>query len=132
PAPRRAGWPVRLGSHPVGALSFARRRGGCRHADPGIARARHAGCTGRQATVRRRHHYRQPTEEARMTRRAVSTGNAPGAVASYSQAIATDHLVFCAGQIGLDPATGELADGFDAQAEQVLRNLAAVLDAAGC
>jgi 2-iminobutanoate/2-iminopropanoate deaminase len=67
-----------------------------------------------------------------MTRRAVSTGNAPGAVASYSQAIATDHLVFCAGQIGLDPATGELADGFDAQAEQVLRNLAAVLDAAGC
>ena len=67
-----------------------------------------------------------------MTRRAVSTGNAPGAVASYSQAIATDHLVFCAGQIGLDPATGELTDGFDAQAEQVLRNLAAVLDAAGC
>jgi 2-iminobutanoate/2-iminopropanoate deaminase len=67
-----------------------------------------------------------------MTRRAVSTGNAPGAVASYSQAIATDDLVFCAGQIGLDPATGELADGFDAQAEQVLKNLAAVLDAAGC
>lgn len=67
-----------------------------------------------------------------MTRRAVSTGNAPGAVASYSQAIATDNLVFCAGQIGLDPATGELADGFDAQAEQVLKNLTAVLDAAGC
>ena len=67
-----------------------------------------------------------------MTRRAVSTGNAPGAVASYSQAIATDDLVFCAGQIGLDPATGDLVDGFDAQAEQVLRNLAAVLDAAGC
>ena len=67
-----------------------------------------------------------------MTRRAVSTGNAPGAVASYSQAIATDDLVFCAGQIGLDPATGELAEGFDAQAEQVLKNLAAVLDAAGC
>jgi 2-iminobutanoate/2-iminopropanoate deaminase len=67
-----------------------------------------------------------------MTRRAVSTGSAPGAVASYSQAIATEDLVFCAGQIGLDPATGELRDGFDAQAEQVLRNLAAVLDAAGC
>jgi len=67
-----------------------------------------------------------------MTRRAVSTGNAPGAVASYSQAIATDNLLFCAGQIGVDPGTGELADGFDAQAEQVLKNLAAVLDAAGC
>lgn len=67
-----------------------------------------------------------------MTRRAVSTGSAPGAVASYSQAIATDDLVFCAGQIGLDPATGELVDGFDAQAEQSLKNLAAVLDAAGC
>lgn len=67
-----------------------------------------------------------------MTRRAVSTGSAPGAVASYSQAIVTDELVFCAGQIGLDPTTGELAEGFEAQAEQVLRNLAAVLDAAGC
>ena len=67
-----------------------------------------------------------------MNRRAVSTGNAPGAVASYSQAIATDELVFCAGQIGLNPATGELVDGFEGQADQVLRNLAAVLDAAGC
>jgi 2-iminobutanoate/2-iminopropanoate deaminase len=67
-----------------------------------------------------------------MTRRAIATGNAPGAVASYSQAIATDNLLFCAGQIGLDPATGELADGFDAQSEQVLKNLTAVLDAAGC
>jgi 2-iminobutanoate/2-iminopropanoate deaminase len=67
-----------------------------------------------------------------MTRRAVSTGSAPGAVASYSQAIVTDELVFCAGQVGLDPTTGELAEGFEAQAEQVLRNLAAVLDAAGC
>lgn len=67
-----------------------------------------------------------------MTRRAISTGNAPGAVASYSQAIATDSLLFCAGQIGLDPSTGELAESFDAQAEQVLRNLTAVLDAAGC
>ena len=67
-----------------------------------------------------------------MTRRAVSTGNAPGAVASYSQAIATEELLFCAGQIGLDPATNEIVDGFEAQAEQVMKNLAAVLDAAGC
>lgn len=67
-----------------------------------------------------------------MTRRAVSTSAAPAAAGAYSQAIATDHLVFCAGQIGSDPATGELADGVEAQAERVLRNLEAVLDAAGC
>ena len=68
-----------------------------------------------------------------MTRRAVSTSAAPGAVGPYSQAIATDDLVFCSGQVGLDPATGELvAGGVEAQAERVIRNLEAVLDAAGC
>ena len=67
-----------------------------------------------------------------MTRRAVSTSAAPPAAGPYSQAIATDDLVFCAGQLGTDPVTGELADGVEAQAERALRNLAAVLDAAGC
>jgi 2-iminobutanoate/2-iminopropanoate deaminase len=67
-----------------------------------------------------------------MTRRAVSTTGAPPAGGPYSQAIATSDLVFCAGQLGTDPATGELADGVEAQAERALRNLAAVLDAAGC
>ena len=68
-----------------------------------------------------------------MTRRAVSTGEAPAAVGPYSQAIATDELVFCSGQVGLDPATGNLVEGgLEAQAERVLRNLSAVLDAAGC
>lgn len=68
-----------------------------------------------------------------MTRRAVRTGEAPAAVGPYSQAIEADGLVFCAGQVGLDPATGELVDGgVEAQAERVLRNLQAVLDAAGC
>ena len=68
-----------------------------------------------------------------MTRRAVSTGEAPSAVGPYSQAIATDELVFCSGQVGLDPATGDLVEGgLEAQAERVLRNLSAVLDAAGC
>ena len=67
-----------------------------------------------------------------MTRQAVSTSNAPKAQGPYSQAIATDDLVFCAGQIGLDPATGQLVDGLEAQTTQVLRNLQAVLDAAGC
>jgi 2-iminobutanoate/2-iminopropanoate deaminase len=67
-----------------------------------------------------------------MTRRAVSTSSAPPAAGPYSQAIATDDFVFCAGQLGTDPATGQLADGVAAQAEQALRNLSAVLDAAGC
>ena len=68
-----------------------------------------------------------------MTRRAVSTTAAPGAVGPYSQAITTDELVFCSGQVGLDPATGELvAGGVEAEAERVIRNLEAVLDAAGC
>lgn len=67
-----------------------------------------------------------------MTHRAVSTSGAPPAAGPYSQAIATDDLVFCAGQLGADPATNQLADGVQAQAEQALRNLQAVLDAAGC
>lgn len=67
-----------------------------------------------------------------MTRRAISTSAAPPAAGPYSQAIATDDLVFCAGQLGTDPATGEMADGVEAQAERALRNLQAVLDAAGC
>ena len=66
-----------------------------------------------------------------MTRRAVSTAGAPAAIGPYSQGIAVDGLVFCSGQLGLDPATGELVDGVEAQAERALRNLAAVLDAAG-
>ena len=67
-----------------------------------------------------------------MSRRAISTNAAPPAAGPYSQAIVTDDLVFCAGQLGTDPATGELAAGVEAQAAQALKNLAAVLDAAGC
>ena len=68
-----------------------------------------------------------------MTRHAITTNGAPGAIGPYSQAIVTAGLVFCSGQVGLDPATGVLVDGgVEAQAERALRNLAAVLDAAGC
>ncbi|MEX1171570.1 MAG: RidA family protein [Chloroflexota bacterium] len=67
-----------------------------------------------------------------MTRQAVSTNGAPAAIGPYSQAIASGDLVFCSGQLGLDPATGEMVDGgVEAQAERALRNLTAVLDAAG-
>src|SRR5262245_4345704 len=66
-----------------------------------------------------------------MSRRAVSTTAAPGAAGPYSQAIEAGDFVFCAGQIGRDPS-GSMPEGIEAQTEQVLRNLAAVLDAAGC
>ena len=67
-----------------------------------------------------------------MTRQAVQTSGAPAAVGPYSQAIVSGDLVFCAGQLGLDPTTGDLVEGgVEAQAERALRNLTAVLDAAG-
>jgi len=54
-----------------------------------------------------------------MTRQAISTTGAPGAIGPYSQAIAADGLLFCSGQLGLDPATGALVEGVEAQAEEV-------------
>lgn len=62
----------------------------------------------------------------------VSTGNAPGAIGPYSQAVKTAGMVFCSGQIPIDPATGEFVSNDVAeQTEQVLKNLSAVLEAAG-
>ena len=66
-----------------------------------------------------------------MTRQAITTPDAPAAIGPYSQAIAVDGFLFCSGQLGLDPATGELADGVEAQAERALLNLEAVLGTAG-
>ena len=63
---------------------------------------------------------------------AVSTDRAPGAIGPYSQALDAGGWVFCSGQIGLDPSTGQLVSGgIVAEAEQVMRNLEAVLAAAG-
>ena len=66
-----------------------------------------------------------------MTRDVIKTGGAPAAIGPYSQAIAIDGLLFCSGQLGLDPVTGDLVDGVEAQTERVMLNLRAVLDAAG-
>lgn len=66
------------------------------------------------------------------SRTPVRTPDAPGAIGPYSQAVRCGDLVFCSGQIGLDPKTGELVAGGPAeQARQCLANLDAVLSAAG-
>jgi len=66
-----------------------------------------------------------------MESKTVSTTNAPQAIGPYSQAIRIGDFVFCAGQAGLEPATGNLVKGgIEAETRQVLQNLAAVLDAA--
>ena len=64
-------------------------------------------------------------------RQAVSTDSAPAALGPYSQAIIANGFVFCSGTAGIDPATGAVAEGIEAQAEQALRNLDAILAAAG-
>jgi 2-iminobutanoate/2-iminopropanoate deaminase len=65
-------------------------------------------------------------------KRVVDTEKAPKPIGPYSQAIDTGDIVFCAGQIGLDPATGRLVDGgVAAEAERAIANLVAVLDAVG-
>ena len=62
----------------------------------------------------------------------IYTENAPAAIGPYSQAMVTGDLLFTSGQIGLDPKTGAPAgDTIEAQAEQVMQNLAAVLAEAG-
>ena len=66
-----------------------------------------------------------------MTKEPISTDRAPAAAGPYNQAIVAGSTVYCAGQLGFDPATGELADGIEAQTERVLANLGAVLEAAG-
>src|SRR5215218_7786601 len=64
-------------------------------------------------------------------RQAVSTDDAPAAIGPYSQAIVAGGFVFCSGTAGIDTATGVAPDGIAEQTELALRNLAAVLAAAG-
>jgi 2-iminobutanoate/2-iminopropanoate deaminase len=67
-----------------------------------------------------------------MTPEVIATDKAPGAIGPYSQAIKLGTLVFTAGQIPLDPSTGKLVEGdIKAQTERVMKNLTAVLQAAG-
>ena len=67
-----------------------------------------------------------------MAKMVVQTSQAPEAVGAYSQAISANGLVFCSGQVAIDPATGELVQGSVAdQTRRALENLSIVLEAAG-
>ena len=61
----------------------------------------------------------------------IQTDQAPAAIGPYSQAIAHNGLVFVSGQLGLDPASGALAEGIEAQTRRALLNLVAILKASG-
>ncbi len=58
----------------------------------------------------------------------IKTNNAPQAIGPYSQAVHVGNFIFCSGQIGMDPTTGALVDGIEAQTRQVLINLTGVLE----
>lgn len=66
-----------------------------------------------------------------MTRQTISTDKAPAAVGTYSQAVKVDNTVYISGQLGLDPVTMELKEGFEAQAKQAFDNIKAICEAAG-
>jgi reactive intermediate/imine deaminase len=66
-----------------------------------------------------------------MTRQTIQTDKAPAAVGTYSQAVRVGNTVYISGQLGFDPETMELRDGFEAQAKQVFANIAAICEAAG-
>lgn len=66
-----------------------------------------------------------------MSKSAITSPRAPAAIGPYSQAIKAGNTVYLSGQIGLDPASGQLAEGIDAQVARVFGNLKAVAEAAG-
>ncbi|EPD3986880.1 RidA family protein [Listeria monocytogenes] len=66
-----------------------------------------------------------------MAKEIIQTSSAPKALGPYSQALKVNGLIFTSGQLGINPETGELADGTTKQAEQAFKNIAAVLAEAG-
>ncbi|WP_374262487.1 RidA family protein [Zoogloea sp.] len=66
-----------------------------------------------------------------MSKTIIATPNAPAAIGTYSQAVKAGDTVYMSGQIGLDPATMQMVDGFEAQTVRVFENLKAVAEAAG-
>lgn len=66
-----------------------------------------------------------------MTKKVIQTNNAPAAVGPYVQAVQVGDMLYASGQLGLVPATGELAEGIEGQTRQSLQNVDAILEAAG-
>ena len=66
-----------------------------------------------------------------MSKKVIATDKAPAAIGPYSQAIEAGGLVFASGQIPIDPATGNIPDGIEAQAKQALTNVKNLMEAAG-
>lgn len=64
-------------------------------------------------------------------KKVISTAAAPAAIGPYSQAILVDSTLYASGQLGIDPKTGEFAEGITAQTEQAFRNIHAILEEAG-
>ena len=64
-------------------------------------------------------------------RTVIQTKDAPAAIGTYSQAVRAGDTVYVSGQLGLDPATMQMAEGVEAQTHRVFHNLAAIADAAG-
>ena len=75
------------------------------------------------------HIHRNPKENTMKT--ILSTADAPAAIGPYSQAVRSGEALYCSGQLGIDPATGKLPEGVAAQTEQSLKNIRALLAAAG-
>ncbi|NBJ70243.1 MULTISPECIES: RidA family protein [Clostridia] len=63
--------------------------------------------------------------------KAIHTDKAPAALGPYSQAVAAGDFLYVSGQIGMDPTTGEMTEGIENQAKQVLKNIQAILEEAG-
>lgn len=125
PTPRRparswpgtAALPRSLGRPPVLLLLAATLAGGCT-APPPPPQAAEAASVPRQT----------PSPQ----RRVISTPGAPAAIGPYSQAIQVGNILYLAGQIALDPVSGEMVEGgIEAETRQVMENLGAVLEAAG-
>lgn len=67
-----------------------------------------------------------------MNKQCIHADHAPGALGPYSHATRAGNFIFCSGQAGIIPETGNLAEGLQAQTEQTLKNIGAVLAAGGC
>lgn len=63
-----------------------------------------------------------------MSKEIISTNKAPGAIGPYSQAVRANGMIFCSGQIPINPATNELVEGVEAQTRQVMENIKGVLE----